>query len=68
MDNGTNKKPTAVSSQITLSSNDTEGEKTEREMQPDVLCPQCRSGKLEYDSMLNITCSKCGFTIGGCFT
>jgi uncharacterized protein (DUF983 family) len=31
-------------------------------------CPHCHSGKMEYNGMLNLECSICGYTLGGCFT
>jgi len=32
------------------------------------LCPQCHSGTLDYDCMLNLACPICGYALGGCFT
>jgi ribosomal protein S27AE len=32
------------------------------------LCPKCKKGKFDYDGMLNLVCSNCGYTSGGCFT
>ena len=32
------------------------------------ICPVCGEGKLNYDGLLNLTCSHCGYTLGGCFT
>jgi len=31
-------------------------------------CPKCRNGSFNYDGMLNLVCSNCGYTSGGCFT
>ncbi|PKO06891.1 MAG: hypothetical protein CVU41_04530 [Chloroflexi bacterium HGW-Chloroflexi-3] len=31
-------------------------------------CPTCRKGTFDYDGMLNLVCSNCGYTSGGCFT
>lgn len=31
-------------------------------------CPICRKGSFDYDGMLNLVCSNCGYTSGGCFT
>jgi ribosomal protein L37AE/L43A len=31
-------------------------------------CPACQSDYMDYDGMLNLTCSNCGYTQGGCFT
>ncbi len=31
-------------------------------------CPRCQTGKMEYDGLLNLTCTQCGYTIGGGFT
>ncbi|RPI86281.1 MAG: hypothetical protein EHM41_09000 [Chloroflexi bacterium] len=31
-------------------------------------CPKCKRGKLDYDGMLNLSCSECGYTLAGCFT
>ncbi len=33
-----------------------------------VICPKCRKGTFDYDGMLNLVCSSCGYTSGGCFT
>jgi ribosomal protein S27AE len=33
-----------------------------------VVCPKCQKGTFEYDGMLNLVCSNCGYTSGGCFT
>ncbi|MHB1449930.1 MAG: hypothetical protein ACYCX1_12430 [Bellilinea sp.] len=32
------------------------------------LCPQCNQGIMDYDGLLNLTCPKCAYTQGGCFT
>ena len=32
------------------------------------LCPGCGRGRLDYDGLLNLSCSRCGYTLGGCFT
>ena len=32
------------------------------------ICPECSMGQLDYDGMLNLACSKCGYTLSGCFT
>lgn len=32
------------------------------------LCPVCHVGRLDYDGLLNLSCSGCGYSIGGCFT
>ena len=32
------------------------------------LCPQCRSAKIDYDGMLNLSCPDCSFTLAGCST
>jgi|MTBAKSStandDraft_1061840.scaffolds.fasta_scaffold00281_92 ribosomal protein S27AE len=32
------------------------------------LCPICGKGSFDYDGMLNLVCSNCGYTSGGCFT
>ena len=31
-------------------------------------CPLCQIGSFDYDGMLNLVCSNCGYTSGGCFT
>ena len=31
-------------------------------------CIKCDSGLFDYDGMLNLVCSNCGYTSGGCFT
>jgi hypothetical protein len=32
------------------------------------ICPICRRESLDYDGMLNLSCSTCGTVSGGCFT
>jgi uncharacterized protein (DUF983 family) len=32
------------------------------------LCPKCKTGKMDYDGLLNYFCQKCGYTLAGCFT
>ncbi|MCI0519212.1 MAG: hypothetical protein L0Z70_03035 [Chloroflexi bacterium] len=32
------------------------------------LCPHCRAERLDYDSLLNLVCPRCGSQGGGCFT
>jgi ribosomal protein S27AE len=38
------------------------------EIRVGVICPKCRKGTFDYDGMLNLVCSNCGYTSGGCFT
>lgn len=30
-------------------------------------CPKCREERLDYDGLLNLSCFRCGFSLGGCF-
>jgi hypothetical protein len=32
------------------------------------LCPQCKTERLDYDGLLNLSCPQCGVAVGGCFT
>jgi len=32
------------------------------------LCPNCKAGRMDYDGFLNLSCARCGFQLGGCFT
>ena len=32
------------------------------------LCPTCRVERLDYDGLLNLACSQCGYALSGCFT
>ncbi len=32
------------------------------------ICPQCLSGRIDYDGLLNLACSECGYSLSGCFT
>jgi hypothetical protein len=32
------------------------------------LCPRCHESYLDYDGLLNLTCHRCGFSLGGCYT
>jgi ribosomal protein L37AE/L43A len=32
------------------------------------LCPVCGQEKIDYDSILNLSCPACGYTLAGCFT
>jgi len=38
------------------------------ELKPGDPCPVCLNGSLDYNGVLNLECSECGYTIGGCFT
>lgn len=38
------------------------------EIRLDSLCPKCKKGKFDYDGLLNLVCTNCGYTSGGCFT
>jgi len=31
-------------------------------------CPICGEEKLDYDGLLNLSCQRCGYALGGCFT
>jgi uncharacterized protein (DUF983 family) len=31
-------------------------------------CPRCQIGLLDYDGLLNLACSQCGYSLNGCFT
>jgi hypothetical protein len=31
-------------------------------------CPECKTGTLDYDGMLNLTCVRCGYSLAGSFT
>jgi hypothetical protein len=33
-----------------------------------VLCPNCAQAELDYDSLLNLTCPHCRYSISGCYT
>ena len=43
---------------------ETTGIQTET-LQAGGICPICDVGRLDYDGLLNLTCSSCGFNIGG---
>jgi hypothetical protein len=32
------------------------------------LCPACQAGRIDYDSLLNLACPRCGYIQAGCFT
>jgi len=32
------------------------------------ICPKCKEAHLDYDSLLNLGCPKCGFAVVGSFT
>jgi len=32
------------------------------------ICPKCRSARMDYDGLLNLTCPNCDYVLGGCFT
>ena len=32
------------------------------------ICPKCQVEKLDYDGLLNLSCTKCGPAAVGCFT
>jgi hypothetical protein len=31
------------------------------------LCPNCRQAQLDYDGLLNLSCPRCSYALGGCF-
>ena len=31
-------------------------------------CPICQVDQLDYDGLLNLACTRCGFSLGGCFS
>jgi hypothetical protein len=31
-------------------------------------CPQCLTGYLDYDGLLNLVCQQCGYMLAGCST
>jgi len=31
-------------------------------------CPVCKEGRLDYDGLLNLACTQCGYSLAGCFT
>ncbi len=39
-----------------------------RELRPGDLCPECCTGHMDYDGLLNLACPICGYALGGCFT
>jgi len=41
---------------------------TPREIQIGDICPVCQIGHLDYNSVLNLECTNCRYTLGGCFT
>lgn len=32
------------------------------------VCPKCKTGKMDYDGLLNLICQNCDYTLAGCFT
>jgi hypothetical protein len=32
------------------------------------ICPQCQAARIDYDSMLNLSCTNCDYILAGCFT
>ncbi len=32
------------------------------------LCPHCKQGKLDYNSLLNLACPQCGYELNASFT
>jgi hypothetical protein len=45
-----------------------EQQDTPTEFQIGDICPVCRIGHLDYNSLLNLECAHCRYTLGGCFT
>lgn len=39
-----------------------------KELRQGSACPNCQVAGLDYDGMLNLACSHCGYTLSGCFT
>lgn len=32
-------------------------------LNPGDLCPKCQEGRMDYDGLLNLACSKCGYAL-----
>ena len=32
------------------------------------ICPDCQIGHLDYNCVLNLECTRCRYTLSGCFT
>lgn len=47
---------------------DAEAEKSPQALHQGDRCPQCKTGRLEYDGMLNLVCPACAYALSGCFT
>lgn len=45
-----------------------EADQKDKELRSGDLCPNCWQGRMDYDGLLNLTCPKCGYARGGCFT
>ena len=39
-----------------------------KELRAGDLCPNCSTGRLDYDGLLNLSCPQCGHALAGCFT
>lgn len=57
-----------VDRQYLSTKNKTINQNLEVEIQYGVTCPICKLGTFDYDGMLNLVCSNCGYYSGGCFT
>jgi uncharacterized protein (DUF983 family) len=56
---------------LTFEDQEREDEQASRfvsQLQVGDLCPACGKAHLDYDGLLNLTCSACGYTLSGSFT
>jgi len=40
----------------------------QKSLRPEMVCPRCKEGKIEYNGMLNLVCPNCGLTEAGAST
>ena len=59
---------TGVAMSLRLARLTLEAPKALGELRSDDLCPNCKAGRMDYDSLLNLSCAHCGYQLGGCFT
>lgn len=57
-----------IFSPLELEKQDEQAPKSETQLQVGNICPACGKAYLDYDGLLNLTCSECGYTLSGGFT
>jgi len=60
--------PDSMELEFILTELSTDEEAAPVDTRPGSKCPRCKKGTLDYDSMLNLSCHQCGYSLAGCST